>query len=353
MSEEPAAEIPAPVTTAWDDVHLVHDALPATDAANIDLSTKLLGRALRLPLVATGMTGGHGRAIAVNDLIARVAEQAGIAVSVGSQRASVRLASTYAVVRQSAPGAFLIAGLGLSQLVEQDDAPLLAADDVRGIVKALKADALALHLDVLDESIRPGGRTRVKGAEAAVRALVRTSGVPIIATESGAGIARATALRLRRLGVKALDVGGAESAAIAGMSASERDEAPRMSMGERFRDWGMPAPVALVGASAARLPMIASGVRSGVDAAKALALGAIAVEVGRPLLQTALQGEQACLDWLAAFELELRTAIFLSGLRRASDLVRAPVVITGRSRAWLDQLGYRRATTASRTARSS
>ena len=116
-----------------------------------------------------------------------------------------------------------------------------------------------------------------------------------------------------------------------------------MSLGERFRDWGVPTAVAIVGAAATGLPVIATGgVRSGLDAAKALALGATVVGVGRPLLQAALKGEAAVLDWIAAFELELRTAIFLSGVHRAADLPRAGVVITGRSLAWLEQLGYRR-----------
>src|SRR5919204_419238 len=177
------------------------------------------------------------------------------------------------------------------------------------------------------------------------------------ATDDRRGIDRETALRLKRLGVAAIDVGGVGGtsfAAIEGLRAQERADALRMSLGERFRDWGLPTAVAVVGASAARLPLIATGgVRSGLDAAKAIALGATIVGVGRPLLQAALKGEQACLDWLASFELELRTAVFLSGIKSGADLKRVPIVITGHSKAWLDQLGYRRVITASSRARSS
>ncbi|HEV8229654.1 MAG TPA: alpha-hydroxy-acid oxidizing protein, partial [Candidatus Limnocylindria bacterium] len=98
-------------TAGWEDVHLVHDALPSVDAQDVDLSARFLGHRLRLPLVISGMTGGHGRAIAVNELLARVAEKSGIAIGVGSQRAALRdpsLAPTYAVVRESAPHAFVI-----------------------------------------------------------------------------------------------------------------------------------------------------------------------------------------------------------------------------------------------------
>jgi isopentenyl-diphosphate delta-isomerase len=344
----------------WDDIHLIHDALPTIDAASIDLTTKLLGHRLRLPLVISGMTGGHGRAIAVNEMLARVAERAGIAIGVGSQRAALRdptLVPTYSVVRDAAPTAFVIANVGISQLVRQEKEPALSAKDVHTILRMVRADALALHLNYLEESVQPEGQTRATGTEAAIRALTKASPVPIIAKETGAGISRTLALRLRRLGVKAIDVGGVGGtsfAAIEGMRASERGDALRMSLGERFRDWGLPTAVAVVGASASRLPIIATGgVRSGLDAAKALALGATAVGVGRPLLQAALKGEQACLDWLAAFELELRTAVFLSGSRRASDLRRAPIVVTGRSKMWLDQLAYRRASTGPSSTRTS
>jgi isopentenyl-diphosphate Delta-isomerase len=341
------------VTAGWEDVHLVHDALPTVDAAAIDLGTTFLGHRLRLPLVISGMTGGHGRAIAVNEMLARVAERAGIAIGVGSQRAALRdpsLVPTYAVVREAAPHAFVIANVGVSQLVRQGKEPALSARDVRDIVKMVRANALALHLNYLEESVQPEGQTRATGTEAAVRALTRISPVPVIAKETGAGISRATALRLRRLGVKAIDVGGVGGtsfAAIEGLRAESAGDMLRMSLGERFRDWGLPTAVAVVGAAGARLPIIATGgVRGGLDAAKALALGATAVGVGRPLLQAALKGEQACMDWLASFELELRTAVFLAGIKRASDLPRVPVVVTGRSRAWLEQLAYRRASVA-------
>ena len=337
----------------WDDIHLLHDALPTIDAASIDLRTKLLGHTLRLPLVISGMTGGHGRAIAVNEMLARVAEKSGIAIGVGSQRAALRdpaLVPTYSIVREAAPSAFVIANVGVSQLVKQGEEPALAAKDVHAILRMVRADALALHLNYLEESVQPEGQTRATGTEAAIRALTRSCPVPVIAKETGAGISRSLALRLRRLGVKGIDVGGVGGtsfAAIEGMRASERGDALRMSLGERFRDWGLPTAVAVVGAAASRLPIIATGgVRSGLDAAKALALGATAVGVGRPFLQAALKGEQACLDWLAAFELELRTAVFLSGCKRPSDLRRAPIVVTGRSKMWMDQLAYRRATAA-------
>jgi len=295
------------------------------------------------------MTGGHGRALAVNELLARVAEKRGIAMGVGSQRAALRdpmLVPTYSVVRETAPTAFVIANVGISQLVAQGGEAALGARDVARILSMVKADALAVHLNYLEESVQPEGQTRARGALAAMGALARRSRVPVIAKETGAGITRAVALRLRRAGVRAIDVGGVGGtsfAAIEALRAAALSDHPRMSLGERFRDWGVPTAVAVVGAASAGLPVIATGgVRSGLDAAKALTLGATLVGVGRPLLQAALRGEEYVERWIADFELELRTAIFLAGVTRASDLRRAGVVVTGASRQWLDQLGYRR-----------
>ena len=344
------ADVETRTPAGWDDIQILHDALPDVDAAQIDLRATFLGRKLSLPLVISGMTGGHGRALAVNELLARIAERRTIAMGVGSQRAALRdpmLVPTYSIVRDTAPTAFIIANVGISQLVKQDREAALGARDLAQIVSMVRADALAVHLNYLEESVQPEGQTRARGALAAIRALTRRSRVPVIAKETGAGITREVALRLRRAGVKAIDVGGVGGtsfAAIEALRAAAQSDTARMTLGNRFRDWGVPTAVAVVGSASAGLPVIATGgVRSGLDAAKALALGATLVGVGRPLLQAALRGEQAVDEWIGQFELELRTAVFLSGLRRSADLRRAPVVVTGGSKQWLDQLGYRRA----------
>jgi isopentenyl-diphosphate delta-isomerase len=212
------------------------------------------------------------------------------------------------------------------------------------LIEMIGADAIALHLNYLEESVQPEGQTRASGIEAAIGRLVRQSSVPVIAKETGAGISGAVALRLKRLGVKAIDiggVGGTSFAAIEGLRATDRGDLARARLGQVFRDWGLPTVVALVGAARSGLPVIATGgVRSGLDAAKALALGATAVGVGRPLLQAALEGADAIDRWLAQFALELRTATFLSGVERARDLAGRTPVVSGETRAWLDQLGY-------------
>src|SRR5213078_691400 len=313
----------------WDDVHLVHDALPATDAARIDLSARLLSHTLALPLVIAGMTGGHSGAERVNVTLAEAAARHGLGIGVGSQRAALRdpsLRRTYAVVRERAPKAF-----GISQLVAQDDGAPLGAKDIRTLVEMVGANAIALHLNYLEESVQPEGQTRATGLDTAIRRLVRHSVVPVIAKETGAGISGSVARRLRSLGVKAIDVGGVGGtsfAAIEALRAQDRGDTARARLGEVFRNWGVPSAVAIVGSARSGLPIIATGgVRSGLDAAKALALGATVVGVGRPLLQAALEGPAAIDEWIYQFALALRTATFLSGVTRSRDLSRrAPVV---------------------------
>ena len=260
----------------WDDVHLVHDALPATDAARIDLSARLLSHTLALPLVIAGMTGGHSGAERVNVTLAEAAARHGLGIGVGSQRAALRdpsLRRTYAVVRERAPKAFVIANVGISQLVAQDDGAPLGAKDIRTLVEMVGANAIALHLNYLEESVQPEGQTRATGLDTAIRRLVRHSVVPVIAKETGAGISGSVARRLRSLGVKAIDVGGVGGtsfAAIEALRAQDRGDTARARLGEVFRNWGVPSAVAIVGSARSWLPIIATGgVRSGLDAAKA------------------------------------------------------------------------------------
>jgi isopentenyl-diphosphate delta-isomerase len=331
----------------WDDVYLVHEALPATDAARIDLSARLLGHTLALPLLIAGMTGGHAGAERVNVTLAAAAARHGLGIGVGSQRAALRdpsLRRTYAVVRECAPDAFVIANVGISQLVAQDDGAPLGAKEIRTLIEMVGANAIALHLNYLEESVQPEGQTRASGLDTAIRRLVRRSSVPVIAKETGAGISGAAARHLRALGVKAIDVGGVGGtsfAAIEALRAQDRGDTARARLGQVFRDWGVPCAVAVAGSARSGLPVIATGgVRSGLDAAKALALGATVVGVGRPLLQAALEGAAAVDEWVRQFALELRTAAFLSGVTRSRDLSKRRPVITGDTRDWIAQLGY-------------
>ena len=330
-------------------MHLVHAALPVADLDRIDLSVEFLGRRLRAPLVIASMTGGHGAATEVNKRLAAAAQRHGLAMGVGSQRAALReprLAASYSVARKAAPDAFLIGNLGAGQLVPQGAAsePAVGAAELQRAVEMIRADALAIHLNFLEEAVMPEGDRRVDGLRQALAAAVESAPVPLIAKETGAGLARAAALELRALGFGALDVGGlggTSFAAVEGERAAEQGDQRGRRMGAMFRDWGVPTAISVVAAAGAGLPLIATGgIRSGLDAAKALALGATAVGVARPLLTAALESEEAVDAWIAQFLEELRVSCFLSGVARAADLGSAAHVISGETRRWLDDLGW-------------
>jgi isopentenyl-diphosphate Delta-isomerase len=331
----------------WADIELVHEALPEVDLDEVELGAELLGRPLRAPVMIAAMTGGHEGAVEVNGALARAAERHGLAIGVGSQRAALHdpeLAHTYAVVRESAPSALVVGNLGAAQLIDQGAGPPLGLADARAAVEMVRADALAIHLNFMEESVQPEGDRRTRGVGDAIGAIARDLEVPVIAKETGAGMTRATAQRLRDLGVAALDVGGAGGtnfAIIERMRAERQGDDRGARLGRALAEWGIPTAVSVAGAAGVGVPVIATGgVRSGLDAAKAFALGATLVGVARPLLRAAAEGDDALDRWIGTFVEELRTVVMLTGSRRPAELRVRPRVITGRTRAWLEQLDY-------------
>jgi isopentenyl-diphosphate delta-isomerase len=341
-------DVSARTGAGWGDIRLVHEAVPETDLDAVDLGTRFLGRELAAPLFIASMTGGHPEAAEVNAVLARAAERYGLAMGVGSQRAAIRrpeLAPTYTIARRSAPTAFLVGNVGAAQLVAQADEPRLTADEVRDALTAIRADALAVHLNFLQETVQPEGERRAAGIVDAIADLVRQLDVPVIAKETGAGLSRRSARVLASAGVAALDVGGLGGttfAAVEAIRAARRNDARGQRLGEVFREWGMPTAVALAAAAPTGLPLIATGgLRTGLDAAKAITLGATLVGVARPLLQAcASGGDEAVGRWIEQFLAELRAAVFLSGCVAVHELRHRPRVILGETREWLVQLGY-------------
>lgn len=347
-----AADAAAEVTRSagWGDIDLVHEALPELDRDEIALETALLGRTLGAPLVIAAMTGGHPGAVEINAVLARAAERHGLAIGAGSQRAALRdpsLEPSYTVLREHAPTAPVYANIGAAQLIPQGGRPPLTGEQVRRVVDMLGADALAIHLNVLEESVQPEGDAAMRGCAAAIGRVAQQLDVPVIVKETGAGMSRETARRLADLGVAALDVGGCGGtsfAIIERLRAERQGDRRGVALGTALAEWGIPTAVAITGAAAAGVPIVGTGgVRSGTDAAKALALGATAVGVARPLLLAAMDGDDAVEAWIDAFLSELRTVLLLSGCREPAQLHQRPLVIHGRTRAWLDDLGYTRA----------
>jgi isopentenyl-diphosphate delta-isomerase len=342
-------DVSAPQAASWTDVRLVHQALPEVDLEAIDTSVTFLGRRLTHPLVISSLTGGHTDVATINARLSALAEEYGLAMGVGSQRAALvtpGLAPTYAVVREQAPTAFLLANIGAPQLVAQQRHPAFAAADAQKAVAMIRADALIVHLNYLQEAAQPEGDRRACGVLAALRQLTGEVGVPVMAKETGAGISFEQARALAAAGVAAIDVGGAGGSSMAALEtfrAESRGDAQAAAIGAVFRDWGIPTPIAVVEARAGApgLPIVATGgVRSGLDAARALALGASLVALGFPFLKAASEGETALRTLLEQLLAELRVAMQLVGAATVEDLRRAPVVVSGETRAWLELRGF-------------
>ena len=329
-----------------EDVHLVHSALPEVKFDEVDLSVELLGRRLELPLVIAAMTGGHDEGGRVNAILARAAERAGIAMGVGSQRAALvdpAVRQTYAVTRENAPRAFLIANVGATQLVTQGATAAIDEDQVGELIAAIRADALAVHLNPLQELVQTEGERDARGHLDAIARLVARVDLPVIAKETGGGMSETVARQLASAGVAAIDVGGVGGtsfAAIEAMRAEERGDARGAAMGALLREWGIPTMTSIALAVRAGIPIVATGgIRSGLDAAKALAMGATAVGVARPLLQAALGGGEASVaSWIERFADELRSTMFLTGSPDLDALRGQPRVILGETAEWLRQL---------------
>ena len=329
----------------WDDIHLLHDALPELDRDEVRLAVDFLGHRLAAPLLISSMTGGTAHAATINARLGRLAERYGLAMGLGSGRVMLEDPTqerTFRLAREAAPSAFLFANIGAPQLVPQRGRPAYPPERVLRLVEVVGAQALAVHLNFLQECVQPEGDTAARGVLAAIAALVTASPVPVIVKEIGCGIGRRQAEALARVGVAAVDVagqGGTSWALVEAARAEARGQRRKARLGRTFAGWGIPTPVAVCLARGAGRPVIASGgIRTGLDAARALALGADLVGVARPFLQAALESEAALTEWTDAFLDELRTAFFLTGAVDLAAFQQMRPVITGATAAWLAQL---------------
>jgi isopentenyl-diphosphate delta-isomerase len=217
-------------------------------------------------------------------------------------------------------------------------------DEVARLAEMISADAVIIHLNALQELVQPEGDRRAFGWVGAIERLVAALPLPVVAKETGGGVSEPVARRLAEAGVAAIDVGGfggTSFTAIEGLRASEQGDRRGSNLAERFADWGIPTAASVGLAARAGIPIVATGgIRSGLDAGRAIALGATAVGVARPLLQAVLDGgDEAVDDWVARFREELLATQFLTGSATIADLTVARVVISGQTRHWLGSLG--------------
>jgi len=325
------------------DLTLIHRALPEINRNDVDLSTVFLKKRMRAPLVISAMTGGAREAEKINITLAEVAERMGLAMGVGSQRAAIEdksLVRTFRVVRDSAPSIPLMANLGAPQLGAG-----WGIKEALEAVDMIEADGLAIHLNPLQEALQPEGEPRYRGVLEKIREIKEALGVPLIVKETGAGVSSEDAKRLEDAGVNVLDVagaGGTSWAAVEHYRAKDLGEDAGIRLCKTFWDWGIPSAASIAECAwSSSLPLIASGgIRSGLDAAKAIALGADLVGVALPFLKAAAKGRRE-LQWEVEMILnELSCAMFLTGARDLEELGQVPIVATGFLADWFFSRGY-------------
>lgn len=309
----------------WAAYRLRHRALPELDRDDVDLGVEFLGRRLGAPLLVSGMTGGCDEAQDVNDRLAAAAAHHRLAMGVGSQRAALEhreLRRSYEVVRDhDVP--LVLANLGAPQLVEWGDKAVQRAEEA---VAMVEADALAVHLNFLQECVQPEGDTQGRGVTAAIARLVADMDVPVVVKETGAGIGGPDAVRLLEAGVAAIDVGGLGGTSFSAVESFRADQAEQGlgGIGRTFWDWGIPTPQAVeecLDATKGKVPVIASGgIKNGLDGAKGLALGASLFGMAGGLLRAADASREQAFRVIEQVLMESRTALFLCGAGSVADL---------------------------------
>lgn len=316
--------VTGPSRTGFDRYYFIHNALPELDIDELDLSTTFLGKPLRAPILISSMTGGFDLARKVNRNLAAAAQALGIGMGVGSQRVAIEepSAASSFQVRDVAPDILLCGNLGAVQLNYG-----YGIEQCRRAVAMIGADALIFHLNVLQEAVQPEGNRNFKGLVDKIAAVCREIEVPVIAKEVGNGISVDVARRLIGAGVKAIDVAGKGGTSWSAVEAQRAAQAGQRG-DTSFADWGIPTEEALVSIRQALpgIPLVASGgIRTGVDIAKAIALGADLAAFGQPLLAAAIESADAVIEAIGKVIHELQVSMLCVGARDLAALRRAPL----------------------------
>lgn len=323
----------------WDDIHLIHSAAPEIDYDRIDTKVKIFGKELAAPMIVAAITGGYDTGERVNTALAKAASDLQIGMGVGSQRAAIEkpaLARSYSVLKDfDVP--IRIANIGAPQLVEGGYRQ--AADMMSAAMEMIDADLIAVHLNYLQEAVQPEGDKKAAGLMALLKDLA--TDFPIIVKETGAGLSPDLIKSLAKMKIKGVDVGGAGGTSFSAVEfyrAQEIGDKMRARLGKTFWNWGIPTPVSAAVASL-HLPTIATGgVRTGLDVARAVSIGATCAGIANRLLVPALEGADTAEEELRTIAEELRVAMFLTGSSNLKMLAALNPLVVGPSKDWLDHL---------------
>lgn len=314
-------DVRSALTTGLENYRFIHEALPELDLARIAPSLSLLGRRLAAPILISSMTGGTKTAGEINERLARAAQEVGVAMGVGSQRAALEqpeVIPTFSITRKVAPDILLFANLGAVQLNEGYD-----IEHCRRALDMLAADALILHLNPLQEAVQDGGDTNFAGLARKIETICRKLEVPVIVKEVGWGISERTAKLLADCGVFAIDVAGAGGTS---WSQVEMHRAPNeftRQLAATFVGWGIPTAESIqhVKRAAPEMTIFASGgLKDGLDIAKCIALGATLGGMAGQFLKAAALSTEKAIEMLKLTKRQIEVAMFACGAGTLEEL---------------------------------
>ena len=314
------------------DVVLVHNALPEIDFNEIDTSVEFLGKKLKMPLMISAITGGTEEGKKINKALARVAEKKGIGMGVGSQRIAIEKPETLETfyVRDVASNILLLGNIGVTKLKEYGPEKIIE------LVEKTEADGIAVHLNVAQELFQKEGEFDVnwRGCSRSIEELCKVAEFPVVVKEVGCGISREVAEKLKEAGVKAVDVagwGGSNWILIESLRSGK-------NVGE-FRFWGIPTSCSILEVKEVGIDVIASGgIRTGLDIAKAIALGAKVCAIAAPFLKILKrEGERGVEKYVDRLLLDLKRAMMFTGCKNLDELRKVPYVLKGFTKEWKEQ----------------
>ncbi len=319
-------------TTGLEDISLIHCATTDLNFNEIDLSVEIFGRKLEIPLIISGMTGGHAFAYKLNYFLSKAVNETKIGMGVGSQRAALEddeVRESFEIVRKNAPDSLMIGNIGAGQIALN-----LTATEFQELINMINADAIAIHFNPLQESIQPEGDIELQGLHEKTKSLINEFNIPIVAKEVGSGFSVKDIKNIQNMGFAAIDIQGVGGTSWAGVESLRTLSLKHKKTGEIFWDWGVPTALSTILADIHFKGTIigSGGVRTGLDVAKLIAIGADVAGMAIPFLFSVQKHSvENVIEFIREIEYQIRLACFLTGSKNLLDLSRTPVLIEGKT----------------------
>lgn len=301
-------------------IRLIHEALPDMNFSDVNLQINSLGSLLPSPYFVSSMTAGHAGSVNINRVLAEACAKTGWAMGVGSQRRELmdaKASEEWQTIRKQIPDVMLYGNIGIAQTITH------SSEEILNLCNNLQAKALFIHCNPLQECIQPEGTPQFSGCYRTIETLCKHLPLPIVIKETGCGFSKTTLEKLKTCGVAAVDMSGFGGTHWGRIEGDRANSELLKNTAESFKHWGISTLQSLLNARAVNPSYelwASGGVRSGLDAAKYLALGANRIGIAKPMLQSALSGVDSVLETMSRFEYELKTALFCTGSSTITQL---------------------------------